>query len=338
MNNQPPPKAVLCRPRGGLNDTLCQIQRCFAYCRKHGRTLVLDTSRSGLRDDFFRYFDVVGTSVAVMSWHAFAKSNSVPGLTVHPAEVRERLDSYQTTLGDGGVYFDVETSVGLSFDFAKPHPETLLLHEACGGGINSIWLLKYLQPTKFLSDQLAHRLGNLPASYVAVHIRNTDLETDHKKLLWELEYVLTGRNVLYCTDSGTLQAELQNQPAKGSRPYFLTALDHTSSARLHEESTTSIDSNIDMLADLFALARSKTLYFTFTKAGYISGFSGLAYALHCSRLRKRITPVNAENDRIPVEKSVKTGAFRYLKAQAVIIIAKLAYRVMMTVHELWPSR
>ena len=122
MNNQLSPKVVLCRPRGGLNDTLCQIQRCFAYCRKHGRTLVLDTSRSGLRDDFFRYFDVVGTSVAVMSWHAFAKSNSVPGLTVHPAEVRERLDSYQTTLGDGGVYSDVETSVGLSFDFAKPHP------------------------------------------------------------------------------------------------------------------------------------------------------------------------------------------------------------------------
>lgn len=338
MSKQPVLNAVLCRPRGGLNDTLCQIQRCFSYCRKHNRILVLDTSRSGLRDDFFRYFEFIDTSVETMTWHEFCRSHTTMDLSVQPADIRDRLDAYETEMGGDGVYLDTETSVAVSFDFNKPHPEELLVHEACGGGINSIWLLKYLQPTPFLREQLAKRLQKLPATYVAIHIRNTDLETDHNKLLWELEYVLSGKDVLYCTDSGLLQAELKQQQNLPTNAHFLTDLDQSSNAKLHEASTTSIDSNVDMLADLFALARSKRLYFTFTKAGYISGFSGLAFALHCSKLRNRIPQATKSDAEKPTGKRTKGSAIRYMKAQALILAAKLAYRVTMTVHEAWPPR
>jgi len=337
MNNPATKKAVLCRPRGGLNDTLCQIQKCFAYCRKNGRVLILDTARSGLRDDFLRYFEFENTTVSVMTWHAYCQSNDVENLTVQPSQMQGRLDSYQTEIADNGVYRDSTSATDLSFDFGMVQAADLLLHEACGGGINSIWLLKYLRPTPFLKDQLERRLGDLPDAYVAVHIRSTDLETDHERLLRELEPVLNGKNILYCTDSGKLQAELKNQPIASSNPYFLTSLDQNSSDRLHGTAATSIDSNIDMLADLFALARAKRLYFTFTKAGYISGFSGLAYALHCSKLRNRISPESNVQTAAP-QVSSKTGRMGYLKAQGVIIAAKTAYRVMMTFHEAWPSR
>lgn len=331
-------KFLLCRPRGGLNDSLCQIQRCFEYCRKHQRVLVLDSHRSGLRDDLFRYFEVVDTVVETMTWAEFSQSHNADEVSIYPQQTQGRLDTYETQLGESGIYFDTQNSVSLSFDFGKSYSEDLLLHEACGGGINSVWLLKYLQPTPFLRQHLETRLSALPTSYRAVHIRNTDLETDHNTLFHELEFVLANQNVLFCTDSGKLQAKLKDAPPKGTTPYFLTSLDHSSNDRLHESENTSIESNLDMLTDLFALARAKKLYFTFTKAGYISGFSGLAFALHCSKLRNRVAPMENLSASNHIQTSHKSGAFRFLKAQAAIIAAKLAYRVLMGVHESWPSR
>src|SRR5690606_1748594 len=48
---------VLCIPHGGLNDTLCEIERCWDYCIKYERVLLVDTRNTGLMGemgDFFR--------------------------------------------------------------------------------------------------------------------------------------------------------------------------------------------------------------------------------------------------------------------------------------------
>ena len=37
-------QVVLCRPEGGFNDILCQIELCWRYADAHERVLVVDTA------------------------------------------------------------------------------------------------------------------------------------------------------------------------------------------------------------------------------------------------------------------------------------------------------
>lgn len=52
-------RLLLCRPLGGLNDILCQIESCCRYAERFGRTVVVETDfhcTKSFRDDFSRYF------------------------------------------------------------------------------------------------------------------------------------------------------------------------------------------------------------------------------------------------------------------------------------------
>ncbi|MEP3671691.1 MAG: hypothetical protein ABJM86_01940, partial [Hyphomicrobiales bacterium] len=40
-----------------MNDLLCQIEPCWRYCIDYNRKLIIDSSASGLLDDFFNYFE-----------------------------------------------------------------------------------------------------------------------------------------------------------------------------------------------------------------------------------------------------------------------------------------
>lgn len=51
---------LLCRPRGGINDTLNQIELCWRYARSYNRILVVDTEylvSSGICISFSELFE-----------------------------------------------------------------------------------------------------------------------------------------------------------------------------------------------------------------------------------------------------------------------------------------
>ena len=272
-------------------------------------------------------------------WRSHKEKFDAETVTIFPKIASERLDTYDVDLGDGGVYFDTETKTALSFDRSKDYPQDILIHEACGGGINSYWLLKYLAPTDFLKTELEQRLGHLPPSYIAVHIRNTDLETDHAKLLKDLEYAISGRDVLFCTDSGRLQADLKAGDGHSASAHFVANLDPASSERLHGLESTNVDGNLTMFADLVALSQSRKLFFSFTKAGRISGFSGLAYALYCSKLKHKFRLNGIQSGGKRPANAARSGSFiRYLQTQIPIFAAKLIVRVGVFFNEAWPNR
>jgi hypothetical protein len=56
-------KYLLCRPLGGLNDILCQINYCYNYCIKFNRILLIDTSflyeHNSFSCSFDKYFDFI---------------------------------------------------------------------------------------------------------------------------------------------------------------------------------------------------------------------------------------------------------------------------------------
>src|SRR5947209_3468047 len=54
-------RLLLCRPQGGLNDMLCQIEKCCQYADRVGRTVIVDTdyARSApatFKDHLSKYF------------------------------------------------------------------------------------------------------------------------------------------------------------------------------------------------------------------------------------------------------------------------------------------
>ena len=75
-------RLVLCRPLGGLNDILCQIELACTYAERFGRTVVVDTAEHSdryFRDLFSNYFQS-------------ARTNLVLGLDA----IRRRLDVLDT--------------------------------------------------------------------------------------------------------------------------------------------------------------------------------------------------------------------------------------------------
>ncbi|MDR2153108.1 MAG: hypothetical protein LBO72_09825 [Helicobacteraceae bacterium] len=51
-------KFVFCRPRGGLTNMLCRIDRCASYALRYNRVIYIDGTRGGFLDDFSRYFAI----------------------------------------------------------------------------------------------------------------------------------------------------------------------------------------------------------------------------------------------------------------------------------------
>ncbi|MEY3069700.1 MAG: hypothetical protein RLZZ456_1399 [Pseudomonadota bacterium] len=55
MNTAASERYLLCRPEGGFNDMLCQIELCWHYAEANGRTLIVDSAVTGFGDDFATY-------------------------------------------------------------------------------------------------------------------------------------------------------------------------------------------------------------------------------------------------------------------------------------------
>jgi len=329
-----PIKYLLCIPHGGLNDMLCQIEMCLKYCKRHDRTLVLDTSFSGLRDDFLKYFTFHDNcKVKVEAWDNIR--DTMEGKSTFPEGLQSNLGNYVATNRKGFFYVHPESGQTLTFDFSKPYDQDVLVHESLGGGINSYWLLQYLIPTDWLQEKLKSKLGDLPGDFVAVHIRNTDLATDYRAFMASIDWALKNQAFLLCTDSGVVQNEILNDPRYAGRALVLSSLDPLSQKRLHDEDTTDESANITLFSDFVAMSLAKNVYFTFTQEGRVSGFSGLAFAACASTFADRLASL------LGLERPERSwglrvhgkGMARYFRNQAALITLKKVIRVILFSRE-----
>ncbi len=281
-------RVLLCIPRGGLNDTLCQIEKCWRYAQQFDRQLVIDARRSGLMGQFFDFFVTTPEDVRVVgrvTSHHIAAFN---WLDCCPTELRGRLETYTTIqrLGPSGTkILDAESEVPVSFDFSRDHPHPLLVHEQVGGGKLSFDLLNRLILADDILPDVIERLSTLPAEYLGVHVRNTDLKTDYEKFLQDIRRLTIGRTVLICSDDTNVitRAETILDQSKivttgGSRIEFKLSDDqpvHLSGEFLNDHAKR--EQTIALLVDLLALGRARDVFIAkcSNKDGY-SGFSSLA--------------------------------------------------------------
>ncbi|MEP6355049.1 MAG: hypothetical protein ABJ081_00005, partial [Hyphomicrobiales bacterium] len=201
------PKVVLCRPRGGLNDTLCQIERCWSYCLEYNRKLILDSYNSGLVDDFSNYFEPRDDAIIYKApdW----LKNIASFLLPKKMKRKERIDIWLFL--QGRYYFAVwnerrlkfvskYTLRKINFSIRRRHRRWLLIHEDSGGGERSSECLKRLKFTKKVSVEIINRLSKIEKPYSAVHIRNTDYQTDYVRFFEDIAPKVKGKNLLVCSD------------------------------------------------------------------------------------------------------------------------------------------
>lgn len=284
----PEGRYLLCRPRGGMNDALCQIERCWRYAEHYARTLIVDSRNSffvGKLNDVFQLPDHVTNVFFDPPWDVLAPFNDVE---CQPKDVAGVLDSYETLYSyDLKKFIHAVTGNPITFDFEAEHSERLLIHEQGGGGHRSFSFFERVK----LGNSLAGRLQMLlkeanlwNTSYVAIHIRNTDYQTDFFPYFETIKDEIGEKDLLVCSDdasaiestkaffSGANVIQLSDIPPTGGLPLHngKAFQDKQKRERFVEQA----------IVDLIALSLSERLYFTRVTAGVYSGFSLMAKYLN----------------------------------------------------------
>jgi hypothetical protein len=291
-------KLLLCIPRGGLNDTLCQIEKCRQYAKQFDRMLYLDSRRSGLLDEFSIYFKVLDTSgVTVVTPSTTFDYGMLNKLSVMPSVVAGKIDTYSFTFSKERRNWCEELSGDLlTFDMTIDHDGDLLLHEQGGGGSLSHSLIPHLRFSDELKATIELRLASLPEKYVAIHVRNTDYKSEYHSFFESIKDRVVDQTLLVCSDDATVIAEAKGYFSRSS-VINITNTNVTNQKPLHrptsyENSEQRIDATFNAITDLVALASAEKLFFpqvektslSGVKSLSSSGFSRLAQHLHRNKV------------------------------------------------------
>ena len=285
---------LLCRPEGGFNDVLCQIELCWRYAEAHDRTLIVDSAATVFGDAFENYFRLAEDQQAELQLTP-ARLRQLNATVAFPEAVQGRIAGYTKIWSEHAWGFvDASSHQPLGFDNNRAYPQTTLLHHQHGGGTVSLDALRRLRLQPGLARSIRARIAGLGPDYDAIHVRHTDYVTDVDHFFGSLAGKLAGRRVLVCSDNAEIISlarqtfkradvvTVSEVPDLGGRPIHLHGRESGISAR---------DLNIAMLTDLFALAASAHLYVSRVADGpggrlpyqKLSGFSFLAMALNQRR-------------------------------------------------------
>ncbi len=272
---------VYCQPVGGLNDTLCEIEKCWSYAERNSRALVIDTRVSGLMDQFSSFFAVRSARVPVFPTVTQELLDHLNKLSAYPEVVAGRFVGYLRTHREPiEARVEISSNIPLTFDLTQTYEHGVLMRESLGGGHDAHQAVKRITLHDVVRQEVTRALEQLPQSYVGIHVRNTDYITDYKPFFEKLTPKVVGRTVLVCSDD--------QEVIDYAKEYFnlstVVASSHTpvkKGMRLHEDisyddQASRTQATINSLIDLFALAGSESLHYIDVTRGRTSGFSMLA--------------------------------------------------------------
>ncbi len=244
---------VICKPSGGLNDSLCMINGAWEHADAIGGLLIVDVSESRIISPLKSLFNFEHQPIYVVDDEAQA------------ADLRAFLSG----------------SEGLGVD----------LWETSKGGIGSLDFLRRVKLSATLRERLRAELSSFGQIFSAVHIRNTDYQTGFIPVLRLIKVLERNRPFFISTDSKDVEnfarKLFRNQAIMPLRyrpdsvePLHKLTLSLTSKERLRIAE--------EAILDLLLLASANRLYYTFSfgvsrsSAPVFSGYSRLARALQKS--------------------------------------------------------
>jgi hypothetical protein len=288
-------RVLLCRPHGGLNDTLCRIAVCLSYAIRFRRHLVIDTSRCSLRGPFSDYFEFADHTLRVSSELSEDTCARLNAMRCRPAGLEARIGRYRSgVVSSDSNAVDLDTGQSVRFAdartsaFTYDYSEELLVFEGCGGGTASAHLLPQLRLAPAVREAVRRALAPLPSEYSAIHIRNTDLSTDYRALFRQVRQHGLDGPILVCSDDPRVIAcarSMLTNPVLAFDGRFPSSI-RSGALHLHGPNTGPSHHRaaaVDALIDLCALGGARQMFFGQTMAMRVSGFSFLASYLCCHK-------------------------------------------------------
>ena len=259
-------KYVLCRPEGGFNDMLVQIQKCLNYCRKYKRVLLIDTSRSSYNFNFVEYFNINTNINNITDTEQVNQIISDCRLRVIPGHVRGKLLTYQSMYSEKCKNFvDTNKRNQLTFNFRESYFEDILLHDQCGGG-DANNMFKILTLKLPIVKDFKQKYAQLPKPYIAIQVRNTDYKCDYQQLYLDNKADIDDKIIYLATDDKQC---IEHFRKLGIKVYnFTTFPDKNDYASLHNSKIDNVTKLKDMISDLLLLAMSDKLISN-SQGGYI---------------------------------------------------------------------
>lgn len=201
---------LLCRPRGGLNDILCNIKYCYDYACRFNRTLVIDTlTRTYISTNFGNIFEFNDSRVIThVDSMLLKKLTELDNFSYcFPHNKKWCLEELVENLN-----FETNSNIDFNklyaFDFEKDYPQSVLYYDKYGGGEQS-YLLFAQNISSFNKKLVRYVISLLPSEeYESIHIRHTDLRTkNYFQFLERLKPQLNNKKVLICSDNNQVKQE-----------------------------------------------------------------------------------------------------------------------------------
>jgi hypothetical protein len=276
----PSPRLLLCRPRGGLNDSLCQIHRCLIYASVHQRNLIIDTTKAGFFADFSNFFETVAPLANVQTRLDPADIPKLEKLSCRPPSFQNNLTSYELTyVPDFCNYVNAASGERPGIGWGdRDYPEDLLLHDQTGGG-NGCLALPYFRFTRSVRDEIKARLAQLPDKYTSLIIRHSDIKLDYRGFLKAVKPQVEGRQVLVSTDSHEALAYARSFLDTSTVHDVANVPDVGGQTLLNTAGVTSRSIIIGCFTQLMGLANATEIYIPEGPEVYPSGFTQLAMTL-----------------------------------------------------------
>jgi hypothetical protein len=274
---------VLARPCTGMNDTLCELEKCLRYCEASDRHLIIDTTRSGLFENLDVYLEPRTAQPMTLRCDP-PLLRHLNTLASKPTVIAGRIDSYDSHYAsDIGAFVESGTLEPITFDFSTSHAEPLLVHEQpWSGPLLSPSFLARCRFTAAVAEEISRRLANIPQKdYIALHIRNTDYTTVYPAFFERIRPEIAGRPVLVCTDdSRVFHHAVAAFPQ--SSVFRLSSFVNDRGEALHcRPRDNQHELNLQMWTDLMGLALAQRVLSTnVEQLSRLSGFTLLALALH----------------------------------------------------------
>ena len=278
-------RLLLCRPLGGLNDMLCQIELACRYAERFGRTVIVDTryqSERYFRDSFSSYFVSLQNNLIL---DADGVRERFDALDVFPKFLAGRVSRY-TVRFDWNAYSFIDTEIGVrvSFDFDRDYAEPLLVHHASGGGEFAIGALARMRLQASLTEVLLVRLEQIGPRYSGIHVRNTDYKARYEHLIGRAA-IEPNDPIFLATDNRDTVAYCRSIFGDARLFSFATLPAEAGVAAHHvTDPAGAYERNRDAVLDLVMLGLASRLYLFELEpnrhGAKYSGFSILAANLH----------------------------------------------------------
>ena len=298
-------KYVICRPHGGMNDSLDVVEQCWRYAERYDRRLLVDMKHSAFCKSLADYFVPLNKSGVDFSYR-YRTFSRLDYLTCEPRLAQHRINRYKVRIKlhetiselEWRMPVEVNSDTEVGFDFSNNHEAKILICESYRIGSDADSFLKRVLLNSEVADEINETLRTFCSSpYVGIHIRNTDLQSDFLGLFKRLRPELEGKRILICSDDHKVKLEATKAfpksevfstseiPALNGKPYQRPFLNTLAGERKLV---------IDSLTDLFSLAFASDFHSAsiVNRQEKESGYSQLARRL-------RADPKIVENLGIP---------------------------------------